>query len=216
MMNKAHYTLLNFKKTLEEKYGISHNDFKDNYVYCGSNKERKKAQKCGITPQMICDLTTDKCLCGVSIEENVYFRHKTTHNIIVIGNVCKYRYIEKSKKLNCLICFKPHQNRKDNYCKECRKSIKKTQKIINDKDKKNFQELNNYDYIPWEAIRPNNDYCYSVNKYQQEGRKIVKFKCLYIDNDKITCKYDMGYIRDLPRHHKYNTYVFYKENKLNI
>lgn len=211
-MSSEHYTYLKFVEGLRKKYGISHDTFVSDYFHCGSStSESTKAKRHGITKNIIKLLNTDQCLCGVKIKENVYFMNKKNfNNIIVIGNICKKRYIQESDKSSCLICFKPHQNHKYNYCNECKKEYKKTKKRVDKKDKKNFEELNDYVYIPWEAMRPDNEYCYTVNKYRETGRKVVKFKCLKIDNDKITCLYDGGYIREILRMHKFNKYIFYQ------
>jgi len=44
--------------------------------------------------------------------------------VVVIGRVCLRQFLPRqAKKMNskrCDRCFKPHQNRKDNYCKACR------------------------------------------------------------------------------------------------
>ncbi|MFK5969597.1 MAG: hypothetical protein QM487_05685 [Candidatus Marithrix sp.] len=42
--------------------------------------------------------------------------------IVVVGNCCMYRCMEKSGR-TCEKCSKPHQNRKDNLCNDCRYGV---------------------------------------------------------------------------------------------
>lgn len=204
-----------FCKTLRETYNLSHEQFKKHYCYSGGNgyygkdasptykeqkrKEREYAISCGISEEWILNHHSSTCLCLTYIKNNIYFKHKTTGHIIIIGNRCRERYLNKNKK--CGICTNTHQNRKDNFCNECRKTKKNEIKIINEKkqelikqketaekDKQRFYELKNYEVIPWEDIKENNYYIYSRIDNKTKERKIVRIKCLEYSSSFIECK----------------------------
>ena len=64
----------------------------------------------------------DKCVCGVSIKENCFIEDEDGE-IIIIGNECINKFCEISYR-SCGNCGVKHQNRKDNYCNDCRLKLK--------------------------------------------------------------------------------------------
>ncbi len=103
------------------KHGLSLEDMKD-YKYCGGDSKQHlnywnlfNRNKNLDTP----DYTT-KCICGHDIEDNCYIIHKTSENILVLGNCCIQKFCPDSGR-TCDDCGEPHRNRKVNRCNECRK-----------------------------------------------------------------------------------------------
>jgi hypothetical protein len=71
----------------------------------------------------------NECVCSKrGLRYNVYITDG--EQVIIIGRICLRQFLprqaEKMNSKRCDRCFKPHQNRKDNYCKACR--------ILNKKD----------------------------------------------------------------------------------
>lgn len=63
-----------------------------------------------------------KCVCDHHIENNCYVTDDDVF-FLVIGNCCIERFIAKEKQGKlCSNCNSPHNGRKDNLCKECRKT----------------------------------------------------------------------------------------------
>ena len=70
------------------------------------------------------------CLCGHWIKENCFIyrkRNERTIDIRVIGNCCITLFDLSGK--HCKLCDSVHQNRKDNYCNNCRTEMKKQEKL---------------------------------------------------------------------------------------
>jgi hypothetical protein len=69
------------------------------------------------------------CICETRINENCYAVDKRDNKTIVcLGNCCIERFLGDNAKRTCERCEKPHRNRKDNFCKECRKQNKEDEK----------------------------------------------------------------------------------------
>ena len=60
---------------------------------------------------------TNNCICGHHIQENCYITNG--ERIIVLGNCCIKKFVPKSGR-TCEDCGKPHRNRADNKCHDCR------------------------------------------------------------------------------------------------
>jgi len=69
------------------------------------------------------------CICGVKIKENCYI-HDTRNSydvdkIYIIGNCCIKTFLPEGRSgKTCMICVKPHRNRKHDLCNVCRKIYK--------------------------------------------------------------------------------------------
>ena len=95
----------------------------------------------------------DFCICTHEIENNHYLRRKSDNHMIVIGSSCKKRYMpdDCNSKL-CFRCEKPHKNRKDGYCNECR--------VVKSKEPKTVLNFGKYKGESFKSIWENNpDYC---------------------------------------------------------
>lgn len=228
--------LIIFIKNLKDVYNMSHDYFKDYYFYSGGNgyysegaseaykekknKERLYAYECGITDEWMIKNRSYLCLCCKDIKNNIYFKHKTTEHIIIIGNRCCERYMNKKKK--CSTCDNTHKNRKDNFCNNCRKIMLEQKKInkrvkekINEllkKDKSNEAlKLDEYIYINIDDMKINNYYVYTRGSNTQ--RKRVFFKLVEIHKNKIVCqkyKSDLTWELQRPLNENYN-FIFYEK-----
>ena len=65
------------------------------------------------------------CLCFHCIDNLCYIKNIHTNKIYTIGESCIHKF--ETKRL-CEICNNSHNNRKDNYCNDCRIIIKKENK----------------------------------------------------------------------------------------
>lgn len=131
--NKHNGKMKCFFNRLYSEYGLTHKQFKKQYQYCGGDGrstdyngnsiqlkgELKYAIQRGLDMKTIAELHKDKCLCGSNISNNIFFQHKETKKIIVIGNKCCKRYM--NKKRHCSYCGEIHKNNKNNICNKCRK-----------------------------------------------------------------------------------------------
>jgi len=107
-----------FIKGLKE-YNLAYDEMV-NWKYCGGNRGRhlsnfKLCCKGEELPNKVYE-----CICGHAIIENCYITNGD--EILVLGNCCIKRFIEKSDK-TCEICEEPHKNRKVNRCNKCRIGI---------------------------------------------------------------------------------------------
>jgi len=64
----------------------------------------------------------DECVCGHAIKENCYITNDLLDGeLLILGNCCIKKFLPKDNAgRTCEICKKPHKNRKDNRCKQCR------------------------------------------------------------------------------------------------
>lgn len=63
----------------------------------------------------------DECICSKDIEENCYIENIIDGRFVVVGNCCIKRFLPKEKSgRTCLDCNKPHRNRKNPWCNDCR------------------------------------------------------------------------------------------------
>jgi hypothetical protein len=143
----------NFYKNLKEKSPESN---REDWEYCGGNTGNRLEYFKQLYPSKKIQNYTDICICGkYPIKENCYIRTVKDKNIIVVvGNHCIKKYInEENQKKRCLECSKPHNNRKDSYCNDCRGGTIR------------FGEYKNKSYI-W-VFRENIDYVKELyNKYR--------------------------------------------------
>jgi hypothetical protein len=63
----------------------------------------------------------DKCVCGHKIVINKYICNRAETEFLVLGSCCIKRFTNYGCRRTCSRCEKPHQNRSDNYCHDCRK-----------------------------------------------------------------------------------------------
>jgi hypothetical protein len=62
---------------------------------------------------------TNECICGHNIKENCYITNEDY--MLVLGNCCIKRFLpNENSGRTCEICKKPHKNRKNNRCNDCR------------------------------------------------------------------------------------------------
>lgn len=62
---------------------------------------------------------TDRCLCNHPIKHQCYITNDK--DIVVLGNCCIKKWIPKHLRgRTCDLCRKPHKNRKNNLCNDCR------------------------------------------------------------------------------------------------
>lgn len=74
---------------------------------------------------------TTECVCDQEgLRYNCYLTNGK--DILIIGRICLHQFLPKQAKniykKRCDRCVKPHRNRNDNHCKECRVAIKMEQK----------------------------------------------------------------------------------------
>jgi hypothetical protein len=135
--------LLNLKRIMLE-LNVTFEELMTQFYYAGGNDYND--HKIGGDPHLdyfiknfpmyLMPKCEHKCLCGAWIKKN---RFITKDRLIfhVIGSCCITHFIpEERRGRTCNICFKPHRNRKDNNCKECRIKIKIENKIKAENDKK--------------------------------------------------------------------------------
>ena len=81
------------------------------------------------------------CICETRINENCYAVDKRDNKkIVCLGNCCIERFLGDNAKRTCERCEKPHRNRKDDFCKECRKKNKEDEKKRIEDEKKRIED----------------------------------------------------------------------------
>ena len=216
-----------FIENLKDIHKLTHEEFKNNYLYAGSNKRGwKYAKHRGITLKMVETYHRTYCLCETKIEENVYYQNKNNpKDIIVIGNVCTKRY-ELDRSRHCSRCDAIHKNNKDNYCNNCRIKIKieKEQKewqIEREKEQKEWEKkirkelshkLKNLEEINYYDLKEGSYYRYvKYGKYSK--LKCVFFKLLTKKDDKLICQgYKSDFTWSINLFSSYYSFKFYKRN----
>lgn len=220
-----------FIRNLKKIHGLTHEDFKKQYDYAGSNKmkihkdgEKKAsfgliyAEKKGINFKMREKLHTNYCLCGTQIKENIYRQNKDMKtNIIVIGNICNLRY-KLGRIRKCSMCGEAHQNRKDNYCNSCRKERKARKKSVKKKverEKERFEQLKNHEYIHIDDLKEGSYYRYTRDTmYPVKRRNCVFFRLININKNELVCqsyKKERTWIFKRPLKEGAD-FIFYKRN----
>jgi len=76
---------------------------------------------------------TEICVCGKKhLRYNCYITDGNVETVIMTGRVCIQQFLPKlADNMNakhCDDCMKPHKNRKDNYCNDCRLQRKEEEK----------------------------------------------------------------------------------------
>ena len=140
------------EKHLMNDYGISVEEFIENFKYCGGDT----GSHFNYWNMINClDKDTpfhkDNCICDHFIYENCYAVDKRDKNkIVVLGNCCIKRFLGNNAGRTCEKCGKKHKNRKNNLCKECRN---------NEKNNDDFKLCGNNDCE--KLIKKKYKYCYS-------------------------------------------------------
>jgi hypothetical protein len=115
-----------FLKGLREKYELTANDLvEQEYKYAGGTLDVSNPQHFRYwemilrqKPNLKKPSYQRKCICDHEIINNCYIINKED-NILVLGNCCIKKFVEKSKR-TCGWCGKEHRNRKYNLCNECK------------------------------------------------------------------------------------------------
>lgn len=115
-----------FLKGLREKYGLTANDLvEQEYKYAGGTADANNPQHFRYwemilqqRPNLKKPLYQHKCICDHEIMNNCYIINKYD-NILVLGNCCIKKFIEKSMR-TCGWCGEEHRNRKYNLCNKCK------------------------------------------------------------------------------------------------
>jgi hypothetical protein len=103
-----------------KEMGLDYWDVKQNWKYYGGNKDHHLNYYRLITDDPLPE-HEKKCVCKHTIKENCYISNPDETELIVIGNCCIKKFIDK-KGRTCSNCKHPHNNRKDNLCNTCRKA----------------------------------------------------------------------------------------------
>lgn len=118
------------------------------------------------------------CICKTPIMENCYAVDKRDkEKLVCLGNCCIERFLGDSAKRTCERCDEPHRNRKDNFCKECRKQNKEDEKLKSIEDeKKRMEDL-------WEKLRRER----KENERVWTNEEIQEILIKIYENSKIRC-----------------------------
>ncbi len=110
----------NFLKGMEENgYTL---EYINKCKYIGGNKGRHYNYYNLLYPFRPLPILKDRCVCGMLIKENCFIEDEDGE-IIIIGNECINKFCKISYR-SCGNCGVKHQNRKDNYCNDCRIKLK--------------------------------------------------------------------------------------------
>jgi hypothetical protein len=150
------------KGTLMDDYELGVDEFIKNFKYTGGDGRRygthddyEKNRRANrhynywmMTRNQLFPPHKEYCICKTPIMENCYAVDKRDkEKLVCLGNCCIERFLGDSAKRTCERCEKPHRNRKDNFCKECRKQNKEDEKLKSIEDeKKRMEDL-------WEKLR---------------------------------------------------------------
>ena len=159
-----------------------------------------------------------KCVCSQRIVEICYVTRKSKDIVVTMGNCCIKRYVPTGMSKTCEICGKPHKNRKNDKCKECRKDIKDKNKLEKQIIKQRYlhgvyiqyddykplpvskYELSNRDRRWFNELQDledsDNEYIYDeyLKEYKTINKEPLKCKCSYEDTELFhyenTCFYE--------------------------
>jgi len=112
-----------FLKGLAE-YNLTQDDIVNSgWCYCGGNQgSHHNYFKIFFNNKVDLPLQEHNCVCGHYIVENCYITDGK--GILALGNCCIKRFLPQDKSgRTCRVCKKPHKNRKDNLCHNCRIKI---------------------------------------------------------------------------------------------
>jgi hypothetical protein len=145
---------------------ISRDELLENYVYCGGARDSRQSHANYFLlffdgdPPPYPD-HEETCVCDHYIKENCYITDKRDKKncLVVLGNCCIKRFIPASGR-TCSECGDPHQNRRDNYCADCRENLKFNPVTFNVPfaDRRTAEALGakyNFRTKKWCADRPN-------------------------------------------------------------
>jgi len=99
--------------------GYDYLDVKANWKYYGGNRGSHLNYYHTVTNDPLPEKHT-RCVCNHAIMENCYICDPTEETIIIIGNCCIKKFIDKRGR-TCANCGSSHRNIKDNFCGPCRK-----------------------------------------------------------------------------------------------
>lgn len=102
-------------------HGLTIEDLKT-FEYDGGNQGYHFKRWRERHPDEACPPPESFCLCGHAIDENCYISKGDKR--FIIGNTCIKKFDIDTKK-KCGMCEVPHRNTKDNYCNQCRVSIRR-------------------------------------------------------------------------------------------
>ena len=95
-------------------------DIRKNWKYAGGDSRSHLTYFEICFPKKRLPTHKDVCICSQAINEN--YELTNNNDFLVIGNCCIKRFVPKCTR-TCEKCEKPHKNRKDNICSECRELI---------------------------------------------------------------------------------------------
>lgn len=113
------------------KYNLTQDDIvKSGWCYCGGNQgSHHNYFKIYFNNMVELPYQERQCVCGHHIVENCYITNG--EDILVLGNCCIKRFLPKDKSgRTCRLCKKPHKNRKNNLCHDCREKISIRENIM--------------------------------------------------------------------------------------
>jgi len=114
-----------------KNYNLTLKEIKsDGWGYCGGsndlNNDFKRFHQ--YFPKQNLPPHKSLCICGHDIIYNCYitnnFKRFDLNNILILGSCCIKKFIPEGKKKRCINCNESHQNRKDNFCNDCRIDLK--------------------------------------------------------------------------------------------
>jgi hypothetical protein len=102
------------------KHNLTYDYFCKNFYYCGGNfgshLKYYRLKNGNIIPlPPFCG----SCVCSKEIVKQCYVTDGTKQ--LVLGKCCIKLFCKNGVSRTCKLCKEPHKNRKDDYCKECRK-----------------------------------------------------------------------------------------------
>ena len=105
-----------------KKYGLTFEEVNKHWKYCGGNRGRHLNYLKLNFKDIDLPEPENECVCGQRIKENCYIIDDAEERILVLGNCCIHKFIEKCGR-TCKICGEPHKNRIVNRCHQCRIGI---------------------------------------------------------------------------------------------
>lgn len=100
-----------------KKYNLTYDEIKkNNWRYCGGEKERHFRYFELFFGHRNLPERTDECVCGHHIKENCYITDG--EYVLILGNCCIKKFGINLRR--CDKCNEPHKNRTVNRCNKCR------------------------------------------------------------------------------------------------
>jgi hypothetical protein len=183
-----------------ESIGLSYNEIKK-WQYCGGKswsdgehnitRHEKYFHQCYPNEQF--PKQVRECICGTDLIHNCFIRENNespVDSILIVGQCCVEKFIDGGLDKRCEKCELPHNNIKDNLCKNCRKrqhniellerakqrnletALRREQKRIeNEKEKERLLHAQRYYFdIPYKVSNDKENYAYlKTNKCKWES-----------------------------------------------